>query len=549
MNSLGHSDAERWSWVPGATIIVLVVFLVFGQIVSHQFLNWDDNVNVWNNRKLNPVTVNGVAYFWGNSYARMYAPMAYTFYAVEGLISPRAEAPPGKPFGPFEPTVFHIGSLLLHAGCCVLVLLILRRLIHHEAAALAGALLFALHPLQVETVAWVTETRGLLAALFGLTALWQYLQFADESIDDSRRRAVHYLVASLALLLALLSKPSAVAIPLMALVLDWGWYRRPLQQVVVAIAPWVLLAAVFALATALVQQGAPIETGPLWARPLLALDALAHYIVKFLWPYPLGPDYGHTPSAAMQKNMWYAMGVLPLGLAYLAWSMPDRRVWLTALGTFTVALLPLLGLVSFDFQQNSTVADRYVYLAMLGPAMALAWFLVRYGSVLRYGVVAVVLIGLGTLSFFQAAHWENDIELAEQALLVNPDSYTFQLNAGNALYRAGVFDKAIERYKRARELRADSDLARYELIPLYYMARAEFQLGNMPGAIENAELVLAERPEFAGGDVYVLLGQALLRIERNAEAREAFEKALAINPNSDGALNGLAMLDSIEAAR
>lgn len=550
MNSLGQPEVDRWSWVPGAALVVVVVLLVFGQTVNHQFLNWDDNVvNVWNNRRLNPVSVGGVAYFWGNSYARMYAPMAYTFFAAEGLISPRAEAPPGKPFGPYEPVVFHLGSLFLHATCCVLMLLILRRLIQHDVAALAGALLFAVHPLQVETVAWITETRGLLAAAFGLAAVWQYLQFADESIDDSRRRAVHYLVASLTLLLALLSKPSAVAIPLIALVLDWGWYRRPLSQVVLAVLPWVLLAVGFSLGTAVVQRGAPIETAPLWARPLLALDALAHYIVKVVLPFRLGPDYGHTPSAAMQTNMWYAMGVLPLGLAYLAWTLPNRRVWLTALGAFVVALLPVLGLVPFDFQHISTVADRYVYLAMLGPALALAWFLVRYGSVLKYAVVSLVLVFWGALSFVQTGYWENDLKLAIQALRVNGDSYTFQLNAGNALYRAEMFEEAIERYKRARELRVESEVSRYELIPLYYIARSEFQLGNMPGAIENAELVLAERPDFAGGDVYVLLGQALLRAERNAEAREAFEKALAINPNSDGALNGLAKLDSIEAAR
>ncbi len=540
MNLNRQARVGRWGWLPGAAIIVVAVVLVFGQTAKYQFLHWDDNVNVWNNQRLNPVSAGNVLYFWGHSYARMYAPLSYTFFAAEALISSRAEAPPGKPFGVLEPTVFHMGSLLLHAGCCILVLLILRRLVRHEVAALAGALLFALHPLQVESVAWITETRGLLAAVFGLTAIWQYLRFADETMEDPRRRMAHYLVASLALLLALLSKPTAVAVPLVVLVIDWGLCRRPLQQVVTALAPWALMALIFSLGTALVQQATAIETAPLWARPLLALDAVTHYMVKLILPFQLGPDYGHTPTVAMQEKLWYAMGVLPIGLAYLAWSLPDRRVWLTALGVFVVAVLPMLGLIPFDFQRNSTVADRYVYLAMLGPALALAWFMVRHGSVLKYAVVAVALSLYGVASFMQTGHWATDLRLANQAIRVNSNSYTFQLGAGNAWYRADEFKNAILHYNHARELRQES------MMPLYNLARAEFKLGNMVGVIENIETVIESNPAYARGDAYVLLGQALLRRGKNAEARKAFENALQQDPFSDGALNGLAKLDSIE---
>lgn len=546
MNSLGHSEIGRWGWVPGAVVVLLTVLFVFGRVANHQFLYWDDRVNVWNNEAFNPVAVGKVADFWTNSYARMYAPLSYTFFAAEAVVSERGEAPPGKPFGPLKPTVFHVGSLLLHAACGVLVLLILRNLFRNEVAALAGALLFALHPIQVESVAWITETRGLLAAVLGLTALWQYLQFADESTDDPRRRAVHYAIASLAMLLALLAKPSAVVVPLIALAIDWGLYRRPLQQVVAPLAPWVLLAMVFSIGTALVQEASLVDAGPLWARPLLALDAMAYYVVKIIWPVGLGPDYGHSPTHAMQESMWYAMGLLPAGLVFLAWSLPNRRVWLTALGVFAVALLPTLGLVPFDFQKNSTVADRYAYLAMLGPALALTWFLVRYGSVVRYAVVAIVLVGLSAASFSQAGHWASDLTLAIQALRVNEDSATFQLNGGNALYRSDRFDEALPYYRRAYELRKDSDILSDRLVPLYNMARAEFRLGNMEGVFENIEPVIAEVPSFDAGNAYVLLGQALIRSGKNAEARKAFEKALEVNPNSDGALNGLAKLDTLE---
>ncbi len=546
MNSLGHSEIGRWGWVPGAVVVLLMVLFVFGRIANHQFLYWDDRVNVWNNEAFNPVGVGKVAHFWTHSYARMYAPLSYTFFAAEALVSGRGEAPPGKPFGPLKPTVFHLGSLLLHAACGVMVLLILRRLFHNEVAALAGALLFVLHPIQVESVAWITETRGLLAALLGLIALWQYLQYADDSNEDLGRKAVHYLVASLAMFLALLAKPSAVVVPLIALAIDWGLYRRPLQQVVAGLVPWVLLAMIISIGTAMVQEASFVDAGPLWARPLLALDAMAYYMVKIVWPVGLGPDYGHSPNHAMGQGMWYIMGVLPAALVFLAWSLPNRRVWLTALGVFAVALLPTLGLIPFDFQKNSTVADRYAYLAMLGPAMALTWFLLRYGSVVRYAAVAVVLVVLSAASFWQAGHWANDYTLALQALRVNEDSATFQLNGGNALYRSALFEEALPYYQRAYELRKDSDILTDRLVPLYNMARAEFKLGNMEGVFENIEPVIAEVPGFDAGNAYVLFGQALLRSGKNAEAREAFEKALELNPNSDGALNGLAKLDTLE---
>jgi len=544
MNLNRHSDGARWGWLPAAVVIILAVVLVFGQTVNYQFLHWDDNVNVWQNARLNPVSPGNVLYFWGHSYARMYAPLSYTFFAAEALISPRGETPPSLPFGPLQPTVFHIGSLALHGGCCLLVLLILRRLIRQEVAALAGALLFALHPLQVESVAWITETRGLLAAFFGLAAIWQYLQYNDEAIDDSRRRLMHYLLASLALLLALLSKPTAVAIPLIVLVIDWGFCRRPLRQVVAALAPWVVFALLFSIGTAMVQPVTSIETAPLWARPLLALDALSHYLVKLLLPFRLGPDYGHSPSVAMQKELWYAMGVVPLGLAFLAWSLPNRRVWLTALGVFAVALLPMSGLISFDFQRISTVADRYVYLAMLGPAMALAWFLVRHGSVSRYAMVAVALILYGVASYQQTGHWATDLRLAYQALRVNNQSFTFQLADGNAWYRADEFENAIMHYNHAREIHEES------LMPLYNMARAKFQQGNMAGAVENIEAVIKSQPNYARGDAYVLLGQALMRSGKYADARAAFETVLNNKKSSeralDGALNGLAKLDALQ---
>ena len=162
---------RRYSAFVCRALLVFAIIITFGRIISFEFLDWDDPVNITKNPLLHPPSLGKTLAFWIIPYAGLYIPVTYSFWSVEALLASGSAAA-----DPLTPSVFHAGSLLLHLGCTLALFELLRLLVKNVAAACAGALLFAVHPLQVESVAWITETKGLLSAFFSFVALWVYLQ-------------------------------------------------------------------------------------------------------------------------------------------------------------------------------------------------------------------------------------------------------------------------------------------------------------------------------------------------------------------------------------
>ena len=179
----------------------------------------------------------------------------------------------------------------------------------------------------------MSETRGLLAAFFGLLATWHYLEFCEPAQSASgagaaaRRgsgwRSAHYALATFCFALALLSKPSAVALPLVVAVLDWGFLRRSWRSMALSLGLWFAMAGVLTIVTKLQQENEAIrELTPLWQRPLISADALAFYLYKFVAPLGLTPDYGRMPSVAFGKGWPYWTWIAPVVVAAVLW-----RTW------------------------------------------------------------------------------------------------------------------------------------------------------------------------------------------------------------------------------
>ena len=334
-----------------------------------------------------------------------------------------------------RPAYFHAGNLALHIACVLLAFILLRRILARgagrqgetppgrgsavrDAAACGGALLFGLHPLQVESVAWISEARGLLCGVFAIVALWQYVEYSEFS-RSRRPRMVHYVVATGAFLLALLSKPTAVAVPLVAGVLELGLWRRPFGRVFWPLAPWLAAAAVVAVGTRSLQSESLLPwVPPLPVRPLVAADALQHDLVTLVAPLWLTPDYGRSPRWLMDQG-WISLAGAPVLLAVLLALTGlgrSRRVWWTFAAVFVAWLVPVLGLVPFHFQRISTVADRYLYLALLGPAAAWAWWLSRCPIRWVFRANLALIVSLGWMSFIQASYWRNDRTLFARRL-------------------------------------------------------------------------------------------------------------------------------------
>lgn len=514
-------------WIGLALGLVVFTALVFSGVVGHDLLSWDDDVFLYQNPRLQPPSLANALSCWTSAYPKLYVPVTYNAWI--GLAA--AFGRPG-PQGQWEvsPAVYHTANLMVHLLNVLFVFALLRLLVRHDWAAAAGALLFAIHPLQVEPVAWASELKDLLGGAFGLLALWLYLLRAPDT--PLRRARAYYGWAIVAFVLAMLSKPNTVTLPLLAMLLEWHLYRRPWRQMLLSLAPWLGLALVCAAVNRFVQPVFPELWIPAWGRPFVAGDSLAFYLGKLVWPLKLSPDYGRTPQYALAHWWVFVNWLAPAAALALAWWQRRRWPWLlVSLGFFYISLLPVLGLVAFDFQQYSTVADHYAYVALFGPALALAMFLTRVLNPRWGALVGLVLLLLSFQSLLQTLTWENNLTFWNHTLEVNPRSFLAHNNLGAFYQLLGKPDAAIKHYEQGLALKPEDPDS------LINLGLALYSTGQGDKALSYLQQGLWKRP----GDpkAALLVGSILLEQKKPAEALPHFE-GLAADPRNFTARFGLA---------
>ena len=471
----------------GTAALLLLVAVAFGRVAGHEFVNFDDDKFIYANEKLLPPTAASLAQLWREEHAHLYVPVTMTAWwlvAQAGLVHDGGAA------GGFalNPWVFHAASLLVHVANVLLVRRIVRSVTRDDVAAIIGAAVFGVHPLQVETVAWASELKDLLAAMFSLLALSAMLQAAADAPSstvsrprrgraeggtteapprlppDAKRSAVWWCAAIVCFLLALLSKPSAVTLPIVAAVVLWMINVKPARVALVVLLGGLLLAAPVALITKNVQPAADVPAPAVWARPLIAADSIAFYLAKTVLPMQLAVDYGRTPAAIFATKAANWTWVVPLAVT-VAVLLSRQRILIGAWLIFLAAPAANLGLLPFDFQIVSTVADHYVYVAMLGVAIAVAWAVMRWPKT-RVPAVAIVVI-LGVLTFIQAGRWRDSYALWRHALSVNPNSGLAHGNLGVIYLGDGNAGEALPLLVRAAELDPHDPFAQLNLIRAY----------------------------------------------------------------------------------
>jgi protein O-mannosyl-transferase len=495
----------------------VAAWLVFSPVLSARFVDYDDTTLIIQNAGLNPPTWRSTADFWIQPTNGLYTPLAYTLWA--GVA--KAEYDPAQQA--HHALAYHILNLVLHTPAGLAAFLLLKELLpaRQTFAACAGAAVFLIHPLQVEPVAWISGMNNLLAGALGLAALWQYLVYA-KSVPPSRR---HFLFATLLYAAALLSKPTSIVIPLLALILD----PRPRRIAVKTVAIWLAMAVPLAIATRLVQTGQP-DALPLTQRVWVAVDAMGFYAVKLFAPVNLTIDYLRRPQWLMAHAAegWHGVVTILIALT-LAWKIPWTRA---GLAIAAVALLPVLGLVPFAFQDYSTVADRYMYLSLFGIGLAVAQFLARAKGLVPRAVTVCILILLAMRSYDQTQVWHDTGTLARNQLAVEPDSSTghkflaswdiawnqntdaetecraaiaAQLREGktddtlvwqlygNLLWQEGRRDEAIQQY----EFAADHMVGPSRAIALMNLAAAYIAKGDFPAARQRLQDALTIEPDNA----------------------------------------------------
>jgi len=533
--------------------LTLVVLAVYLPVCRYGFLNFDDPTNVSANPHLIGGGLEDFFSFWQHPYANLYIPVSYSFWFLVAKITA------GFAVGQatvLAPAAFHSLNLLTHLANVLLAFLILRRLLADARAAWIGAVLFAVHPLQVEAVAWVSEFRGLLSGFWALLSIHQYLLHAD-GIRAGRTGQPYYALATLFFGLALLAKPSAVVLPLLLGLIGHLLLQRPPRQLARELLPWLLLTVAIVVVTRFAQQATTLNFYPdLGQRLLIAGDGLSFSLSKLLLPITFGPDYGRTPEYVLAHGWIWLTGFLPGLFLLVLWGKSSRGVLF--MGAFWgVALLPVLGLVSFDFQKVSTMTDRYCYLAMLGPAFGMGMLWAHFpGSHFWKWLLLGVLVLLGVKSSLQVRSWENDYTFNRQALQVNPQSWLANNNLGYAYFTDGQPQTAIPYYEQAVRLNpgnlaghtnlADAQaalglnreaLASYQNAlalsprnPWLFLSLGETyqKLGEPGPAIAAFQQALVSKPDMV--EPYQRLGEVFTGMGRFAEAEVALQKAIATAP-------------------
>ena len=532
-----------------ATSLIVVTLAVFGPAWDYDFVGWDDDIHVYNNPHLSSHRFGHVLHFWKEPHESLYMPATWSAWWLLARVSERLCADNGARL---DPCVFHWSNIILHTVNVLLVFAVLERLFAGASASLSlrlacasgvGALLYAVHPLQVEPVVWVSSMKDLFCGLFSLLALWQYLLYAQDSVTLAQAtRKRHVVFATAAFVFALLSKPAAVSLPLVAWLLVHFRYRNAdfgmKDSVVPAIlrsphallAFWLLIAAPFAFTAKLAQRDISLDfVSPLWARLPLAGDALGFYLIKLVLPLRLGIDYGRTPRAIMGDGWAHFTWIIPCSTAAVLILSRHRRQWLSALGIFVAGVIPTLGLVPHGYQVFSTVADRYLYLSMLGPALALGWIFFSYRNKAVACLCLFIIFLLAWRSLIQRQYWSDNKNLLEHALEINNRSYMAHYNLGLTLDGDGRPAEAVLHYEKALEIKPDYGRAHNNL------GAVLTRQGRLAEAIGHFSEALRLEPGNEGAYFNLYMAHNTLGVELASrgdldEAVYHYRQALRINP-------------------
>jgi protein O-mannosyl-transferase len=515
-----------------AVLLAAITLLVMGRLCFNEFVSWDDGDTVFSNPRLNPPTLTGVQFYWLHSAHRIYTPLAYTVWAALALIARVSPDPQGVTL---NPAIFHSANVLLHILAALVVCRILFLIEMHWFAVLCGSLIFAIHPIQVEAVAWVSGLKDVLSGTLALVSLWQYFVFAQTD-RDGHRPTIPLLLCILFLILAMLAKSSAATVPLAAVAIDLWIVHRRWKSVLSSAVILVLAAIPFILIARIAQSAGDITRAPLWQRPLIVADSVTFYFRKLTWPMNLCMDYGRTPAVAMRQPWIYAAWLVPaaLILALIA-ARKIAPTLVAAAAIFVAGCLPTLGVVPFATQFYSTTADHYLYWAMLGPATAVGWVITKIpAKAIARIFIALALLGLAISSIRQGGFWTDDAALFEHTLAVNPNSSVAFNNLGNDAYNEANYPGAADFFRRSIAVNYDGVLAHSNL------AAALYSMGKSEESIRELQISLALQakhpPRLRTNWVTDLnrLGQCLLETGNPQDAAAAFRESLAANPDQPG---------------
>jgi tetratricopeptide (TPR) repeat protein len=505
------------SALAGGVFIFLAVLIAYLPAMSGGFI-WDDDAYVTQNPLLS--APDGLQRIWFSAHHQsQYFPLVFTTlrleYALWGL----------------NPLGYHVVNILLHAVNALLVWELLKRLA--LPGAWLAAAIFALHPVQVETAAWITELKNTESTLFYLLALMAWMKFTD---DEGRGRWRFYAGAIVLEMLALFAKTTACTLPAPMLLVLWLRNKPINSRRLLQVLPFLVLGVLMGLLSVWWEKhlGAyQVKNGLAYSpleRVLIATHAVWFYLGKLVWPVNLTFSYPHweiNPGDVWQYS-WAAACVAVAALLF-HWRRSVGRGPIAAMIFFVAVLSPMLGLVSLYTFHYTFVADHYQYLACLGPFALFAAMAVRQAEKCRMSLPArsasalALLSVLGVLTWNQAGAYQNLETLWRDTLKKNPDSWMAHVNLGKVLLAQGRPEESEAQFRDGIRLKPDEEDVRY------VFANMLLRAGRIDEAISQYEAAMQLNP--SDPDVHNNLGISFYQQHRLDEAIEQFRASIQYNPS------------------
>lgn len=523
---------DRWQVLGICVFLGAITWLVFGQTLHYEFVNFDDVSYVLENPEVTRgLTPEGIAWAFTHVHAANWHPVTWISHMLDA-----------QSYG-LSPRGHHFTNVLLHTTTAILLFLVLRQMTGAVWRGAFVAAIFAIHPLRVESVAWVAERKDVLSGLFFMLTIAAYVRYARRPWS-----AFRYALVVLLFALGLMCKSMLVTLPLVLLLLDYWPLNRfdeardrrdnifhiP-RRLILEKLPLLALAAISGAITLLAQKGS-LQTFvgiPLPLRISNAFIACTTYLRQMFWPVDLAVLYPFT-----DRDIW-AFGIVSFvvlaGVSAGIFALRRHRYLVTGWLWYLVMLGPVIGIIQVG---NQARADRYTYLPQIGLYLLLTWAAAdlcagwRQRRLFLSGLAVVVLGALTFAAHTQASYWQNSQSLWTRAITSTSDNSIAYTNLAEAFFKKGKMDEAIEHSQKALQIDPNQAVA-HSALGLALLQKK----GRLDEALAHLQKALEITP---GAAAHSNLGVALMQMGRVDEALAHYSAAIEIDPNAVDAQSNMA---------